>query len=381
MLISFFATFPSSRHFLLRDISFFATFPSSRHFLLRDISFFATFRKRWEDAGMRRLGLSMNARSFGVRGRRAFTVIEMLVVLFIIGLLIALLIPAVQAARESARRTQCGSNLRQLGLAMNAYEAANGHFPPGRFGRGWGQHVAMLPYLDREALYQQIDVTAPAWGSSKNRHPGNDAARATTVPVFVCPTDAGNVYWEVERIVQIGTSYMGNFGTGVQKYGYNGMFRGITRGKLATGDVSDGLAYTAAISETLVSNGTNEFLRVTWNTKESYTLPNELERFVAYCLSLKPADLDGGDRWNHGRPWTCGEAGWTWYNHVLTPNQITCSNGTAVQEGAYTAASLHRLGVNVVFADAHVLFVTQTVSPHIWRAYGSRNGHEVADEN
>ena len=112
--------------------------------------------------------------------KNAFTLVELLVVITIIGILIALLLPAVQAAREAARRLQCGNNLKQLGLAMQNYAAAMGCFPPGVIWQGveYGKerqnyHVHLLPYEELGNLYNQIDFTKTAsnswWTSSFNR--------------------------------------------------------------------------------------------------------------------------------------------------------------------------------------------------------------------
>ena len=275
--------------------------------------------------------------------RIGFTVIELVVVVFIVGLLIALIIPAVQAARESSRRTQCASNLRQLGLAMGAYDSLHRHFPPGNISNAWGQHVALLPHLDQEALYRRVDFAAAPYAEARKSHANNDFVRATLIPVFACPSDFPSIHWVVPnlRITVIGTSYAANFGTGVQKYGYNGMFRHPppeSRGPVTSGEVTDGLSYTAAMSEILVTNGTNDVLRVNWNTERGYTAPEDLDKFIRYCESHTADDLKSGNPWTRGRPWTYGDAGYTWYNHVLTPNRPSFINGALVQYGAYTAA-------------------------------------------
>jgi prepilin-type N-terminal cleavage/methylation domain-containing protein/prepilin-type processing-associated H-X9-DG protein len=133
--------------------------------------------------------------------RTAFTIIELLVVITIIGILIALLLPAVQAARESARRLQCANNLKQIGLALHTYHDAIGSFPPGNINRGAGMCpgsaepvrsystqfgnwlIAILPYIEQGALYEQYDNHYP------NESPQNRLVRETTVAAYVCPSD------------------------------------------------------------------------------------------------------------------------------------------------------------------------------------------------
>src|SRR5262245_60477006 len=90
--------------------------------------------------------------------RSAFTLVELLVVIGIIGLLVALLLPAIQAAREAARRSQCSNNLRQIGVALHNYQSALKHFPPatvvprGQTFEPWSTHVRLLPYLEEQSL-------------------------------------------------------------------------------------------------------------------------------------------------------------------------------------------------------------------------------------
>src|SRR5437660_3297483 len=121
--------------------------------------------------------------------RPAFTVIELVVVVAIVGVLMALLVPAVQKARETALRTECANNLRQIGTACHHYHEANECFPPGyqataaypATSPGWGWASFLVPYLEQDNLYRQIDFTLPV------EHPHNAAAIATSVPVFLCP--------------------------------------------------------------------------------------------------------------------------------------------------------------------------------------------------
>ena len=123
---------------------------------------------------------------------RGFTLVEILVVIAIIGILISLLLPAVQAARESARKTHCGNNLKQIGLAMQNYEMSHGSLPPGGVMEGpccrtksltnWA--IAILPYVEQEALYNTYDQ------KSYNEDDANRIVRVAPVPVYRCPSES-----------------------------------------------------------------------------------------------------------------------------------------------------------------------------------------------
>ena len=116
-----------------------------------------------------------------------FTLVELLVVIAIIGILIALLLPAVQAAREASRRAKCANNLRQLGIAALNYEECFGSFPPGRLSQGdekrWSQHSRLLPHLERGSVYLEIDYKKGPGNSA------NKAARTSQLGVLRCPSD------------------------------------------------------------------------------------------------------------------------------------------------------------------------------------------------
>src|SRR5262245_4946376 len=122
------------------------------------------------------------------RGCRGFTLIELLVVIAIIGVLIALLLPAVQKVREAANRTTCGNNLRQLGVAMHNYHDANGGFPPGRghlpvtntFAHSWTPYI--LPYIEQDNLYRLYDFTKVF------SDPANLPATQTPLKILICPS-------------------------------------------------------------------------------------------------------------------------------------------------------------------------------------------------
>ena len=129
--------------------------------------------------------------------QRGFTLVELLVVIAIIGILIAMLLPAIQAARETARRSQCMNNLRQIILAVHGYESAHEAFPPGSVNAAGpvrnlpqGNHMSWLayslPYMEETAVYRSIDFAAGAY------HPKNNAARQQVIDTFFCPSSPAN---------------------------------------------------------------------------------------------------------------------------------------------------------------------------------------------
>ena len=147
-------------------------------------------------------------RSCGVRRISGFTLVELLVVIAIIGVLVALLLPAVQAAREAARRQQCQSNLRQMSLGLLNYESARGSFPMAfefpktadpanlplaQIGPNWA--IRLLPYIEQASVYGQIDQTVLATGAWPGKappqmaHANNTAVRTAVLSVFRCPSD------------------------------------------------------------------------------------------------------------------------------------------------------------------------------------------------
>ena len=132
----------------------------------------------------------------GVVRRKAFTLVELLVVIAIIGILIGMLLPAVQSVREAARQTSCKNNLHQMAIGCLNYESANQRFPQGCvMGQGAGWSAYILPHLDQKSLFDQIDLTdnstAPSGaGNASHWTSGpNEAACATFLPIFRCPSD------------------------------------------------------------------------------------------------------------------------------------------------------------------------------------------------
>jgi len=315
--------------------------------------------------------------------RRGITLLEVLTVLAIIGLLLALLVPAVVSARESARRAQCQSNLRQFGIAIHAYHGDYGLFPPGN-ARGFSFLVPLLPYLDQAPLLTAPIPPSHYVGWPDDRTPKIQFLASHNLPFLACPSDPfvrpGSAIMP-RGLPQHLTNYSANFGTGVQTYGYNGAFVNVAGGMFSTAGFTDGLSNTAAVSEILVAEPIDPqprtFARSIWRTSPPLLAPSELDIFAHRCRATATDGVNlgvGHPPSGRGCIWSESDPGGTLYNHVLLPNDASCTNASKVQEGAYSVASLHAGGVNVLFADGHVRLVAGNIALPVWRAIGSRNG-------
>ncbi len=130
------------------------------------------------------------------RRRPGFTLVELLVVIAIIGILVALLLPAIQAAREAARRTSCSNNLKQLGLAVHGYHDVHGVMPPLFINRGaqlhWGWGTFLLPYIEEQALYEQMAPGDNSVGVVQGDAPTADNGLQTRIAAYRCPSDTSS---------------------------------------------------------------------------------------------------------------------------------------------------------------------------------------------
>jgi prepilin-type processing-associated H-X9-DG protein len=304
------------------------------------------------------------------------TVIELLIVLAVIGILLALLLPAVQQAREAARRTECRSHLKQIGIAVQAYTEVHRTLPPGN-SQGYSLHVFLLPFVDQGPLYGQLE------SAGFPHDPPQDFAQSL-VPLYVCPSDGvAGVPMSEQR--WRATSYAGNTGTGVQRYGYNGLFHRIAGTyyeqrlrSVRPSDITDGMSQTAAVSDILAASGQpGDVRRGIYNTPAALDHEDELDEFADYCQAVAPRDGYSLTLWTRGLPWWNGQILYTNYTHILTPNQNNCFNGDLVREGIYSASSLHPGGVNLLFADGHVTTASDHIDRNVWQALGSRDGHEA----
>lgn len=297
--------------------------------------------------------------------RGAFSLVELLVVLAIICVVIALSLPAVQYARESGRRTQCVSNIRQLALALHQYEAAHRALP--HFAQNnYSFHVTLLPFLEQKALHQKFDY-------SLNAMTYRGPLLYQRLSVFECPTDAS-----CSRVPQFPavTNYHGNWGTGNFRYGNNGIFSyhddkpGFVR-YLPFSAITDGLSETAMLAEVLASDNSSHALRTFWSVPRSDDFANFADACQKAPGTSPPLKTQKMPR---GRPWLEGGMNWTIYNHILTPNQGSCSYGRSVASGAFTSSSFHGAFVNLAMADGSIRGVSDSVDITAWRALGSRAG-------
>jgi prepilin-type N-terminal cleavage/methylation domain-containing protein len=192
----------------------------------------------------------------------AFTLVELLVVLAIVGVLIGLLLPAVQKVREAANRTRCQNNLHQIGLALHNYHGTYGSFPPGFVcpqpqanpnytAPGWGWAALLLPFLEQDNLYRQINLKVPV------EDPSHLGVRTTPLALFVCPSDYATGLFTIEDqngipLAQAATnSYVASFGVGVdldnELDDANGVF--FRNSHIRVTDITDGSSTTFAVGE------------------------------------------------------------------------------------------------------------------------------------
>jgi len=313
----------------------------------------------------------MNAR------RQAFTLIELLVVIAIIAVLISLLLPAVQSAREAARRAQCTNNLKQIGLALHNYENSHAMFPVGRtsFPALWSSLSQILPFIEGTSEYAAINFDIPPL-SSGTASPANLTAVSSVVETYLCPSDSQS------RIVpEFGmTNYVGNAGTGSINGGSfridagpqlpEGLF--FDRKAIRIAEITDGLSNTVAFAETVLGNGINTSSRTPQDFRRQFVLTT--------ASAITPANCAATGQWvgDRGREWSRGSFIMAAYNHFFTPNskEPDCTN--TGRAAAITAArSFHPGGVNALYADGHVQFSKDTTSLNTWRAVSTRSGGEV----
>lgn len=301
--------------------------------------------------------------------RRGLTLVEVVVTVAIIGLLVALILPAVQAAREAARRTQCVNNFRQLGIGLNSFEVSMGWFPSSNNGgKGYSAFSLILRELEQPALFDSINFSVRPYDES------NRTVAGASLAVLLCPSDSASGYGSGC------TNYGFNVGYGYQTSGtFNGAFAFESNRPTSSSTITDGLSSTVFMSEW--SKGSNssvamDRLGLVFQPPSSMPRPDEFEAFNEHCLNLSP--VGGVKTWSHkGYGWLRTGMGRSLYNHNLTPNRNSCLNGSLILEGTWSAGSRHAHGVNVLFGDGHVRFVKESIAIALWRAASTRADGEA----
>lgn len=317
--------------------------------------------------------VAKSTRWFSRTSTRGFTIVELLTVLSIIGLLVALLLPAIQSARGSARRAVCSSNLRSIGLALANYESMHGVIPGGSNGYGYSLHVMLLPHLEQQPLYGMINFSVAAdmiYQDSPNR-----TAFLNKVSVFHCPTNRLIINYN-------NTAYAGNRGVGERITPDSGVFLSASK-SYRSKDIADGRSRTIALSEWVpgpVSITERDAKGSVFLTPSKLNGEENLLPFLQECKELNPwvASLNQNDK---GINWMLGGYRHTLYNHMMTVNQSSCVSEGRAMEGAYSASSRHHNGANSLFMDGHSRFMTNDIQIEVWRALSTPAGNETLTDN
>jgi prepilin-type N-terminal cleavage/methylation domain-containing protein/prepilin-type processing-associated H-X9-DG protein len=314
--------------------------------------------------------------------KRGFTLVELLVVIAIIGVLVALLLPAVQSARESARRAQCSNNLKQIGLAMTQYaDTYKGAFPVAEYSWGWGTWlVGLMPYIEQKSLFDQYkgfgQINASGGIDANLVYSANINLPVTKVQIqaYSCPSDSvtaspssrsGITYHNyVANHGNTTLSRLATFGTMLN--GQPNKFKGAPFIQVNTSnsnpqvvkmsDVFDGLSNTLAFSET-VQGHANDLRGYAWwnggshfetNLAPNSTQPDILEN-ISYCIK----------------------------NDTYNP---PCDGPTSSNPSNIAARSRHPNGVMVAMCDGSVRFVSNSINLDTWRAISTAAGRESATD-
>jgi prepilin-type N-terminal cleavage/methylation domain-containing protein len=349
------------------------------------------------------------------RARSGFTLVELLVVIAIIGVLVALLLPAVQAAREAARRSQCMNHLRQLGLAMHNYEGVWKTLPPQKGGTNstWPStpatnyerrsgFVALSAFLEQGTVSQLVEAGGgtPVKAAGGGEPWASWSAWDTQLPTLLCPSDGSgfrSTRGNHNYAFCIGDKVFDNLWT-------NANHRGIFTFRISVpfSAITDGTSNTIAMSERIRANfgvraadGESPKVGTAINVSSIAANPGQCLTRVRDGEFIKGTQIKG----RFGCYWTDGQTEVVAFNTVLPPNSPSCiDNGDPNADGpsgVHSAGSNHPGGVDVMMADGSIRFVNQNIdcgnlgvqTPTqgrskygVWGALGTREGKEVVTE-
>lgn len=344
--------------------------------------------------------LTFRARKF--KNVSAFTLVELLVVIAIIGILISMLLPAVQAVREAARRTTCANNLRQMGLASLNYESAHMEFPESYrlatvapTNRGWSAQAIILPFIDHANLSANINFNLEYVDTTQTLDSGSGARPLASqkVPVYLCPSEindrvrtnsAGNpTHYPLNYAANAGVWFVYDPATGR-----------TGQGALATSRGNRISSFTDGTSNTLFFGEVKAYTPYMRNAAIAGDVPMPND-------PLTISSLGGDFKTSSGHTeWVDGRVHQTSFTATFTPNTVvpyedSSSGGihdvdwTNQQEGnsatartyaAVTSRSFHPGGVNTCRADGSVHFASSDISLPVWQAKSTRNGGEVTTD-
>ncbi|MGL4942690.1 MAG: DUF1559 domain-containing protein [Thermoguttaceae bacterium] len=352
----------------------------------------------------------------GDHSRSGFTLVELLVVIAIIGVLVALLLPAVQAAREAARRMQCTNKLKQLALAIQNYHDVANSLPSASYGiygdnasspRGnrmrFSAFVAILPYIEQNSLYDTITGMPPVepWSVVLTQYP--TSTTASTIPfvskidTFLCPSDMGGFTAAPNDLGR--TNYrvcVGDWPTAILRADQNNVYsttgKGVlpenrTRGLFGPmvwfgfGAATDGTSNTIAVSERAISMPTTlSRVRTGYAWNQPTAVSNTLDVTTAIVANPQACRILGGNGGVYvstanatlgnvvlgGMRWADSIPFFTTFSTIMPPNAPACfsSSDTGLQVGRLMAGptSFHSGGVNAGFLDGSVRFVSDTIN-------------------
>lgn len=351
-----------------------------------------------------------------VATRPGFTLVELLVVIAIIGILIGMLLPAVQAVRGAARQMSCANKIRQIALAIHNYESAHQRFPENQIGPGlpnstggfnsgyYSWLVPILPQLEQENLYDAFDQRISNGDGDSYKlsetHP-NAFAASRQVVTFLCSSDTPNR----NNSIILGSanpapsSYAGNAGWPSYANGFSGerqtpgRFNGAISlvhpsvpvpwhaNEIGMHSFPDGTSNTALLSERLIQSGNSAAGIMNGDTRlRSLHILERHEPLSEIVEQMSSSHAHVFESAHIGRSWSSGSALVApTYMHVQTPNRSIGHYNTSMDEGDFVvaASSHHSGGVNLAMVDGSVSFVSDSVSREVWWSIGSRDDGRI----